>query len=125
ISHRELEHLSGMIERVLQLDMDEVNGIRLDKADFDLVALTQECIEAATLHSQKTIAINFESNSPVMLYFGDAAHIKNVLGNLLDNAIKYSDQDVRIKVKLSENKEGLKLQVTDQGQGIAPKYIND
>lgn len=125
ISHRELEHLSGMIERVLQLDMDEVSGIVLDKVDFDLAELLRECIETAELHSHETISIDFRSSAPTVRYFGDIAHIKNVLNNLLDNAIKYSDRDVRIIVTLTEDNGILKIQVTDHGQGIEPKYIND
>ena len=125
ISHRELEHLSGMIERVLQLDMDEVSGMVLDKSDFDLAQLIRECIETAKLHSQKAISVVFQTRAPAVMYFGDAAHIKNVLSNLLDNAIKYSDEDVQIAVELTEDDDNLKIQVTDQGQGIPSNYMND
>lgn len=125
ISHRELEHLSDMIERVLQLDMDEVNGIRLDRDNFDLVQLILECMETAKLHSNKNVSITFRNTAPAIGYYGDKAHFKNVLNNLMDNAIKYSDQHVEIVIDLSEDKDQLTLQVADRGQGIPPRYIND
>ncbi|HMR19842.1 MAG TPA: HAMP domain-containing sensor histidine kinase, partial [Sphingobacterium sp.] len=105
--------------------MDEVSGMVLDKSDFDLAQLIRECIETAKLHSQKAISVVFQTRAPAVMYFGDAAHIKNVLSNLLDNAIKYSDEDVQIAVELTEDDDNLKIQVTDQGQGIPSNYMND
>jgi signal transduction histidine kinase len=125
ISHRELAHLSDMIERVLQLDMDEVSGIRLNRANFDLVELSQDCIETAKLHSKKPVHIDFQNNTPAIRYCGDASHIKNVLSNLLDNAIKYSGQEAYITIAINEYDKALKIQVIDQGQGIAPQYTSD
>jgi signal transduction histidine kinase len=47
------------------------------------------------------------------------------LSNLLDNAIKYSGQEAYITIAINEYDKALKIQVIDQGQGIAPQYTSD
>jgi len=125
ISHRELEHLSKLIERVLQLDMDGVSGLVLDKVDFDLNELLQECIETAKLSCQKPIEIDFSTNEASINYMGDRSHIKNVFTNLLDNAIKYSNEKAHILVRTDISEKDINITIQDHGQGIDEKYLND
>ena len=125
ISHREMEHLSQLIERVLQLDMDGVSGLVLDKVRFDLIQLLSECMEMAKLGCQKPIEIDFSANKDSIFFVGDIAHIKNVLNNLLDNAIKYSHEEVRMVVKAEEYSDAIHIVVQDYGHGIAEKYVKD
>ncbi len=125
ISHRELEHLSTLIERVLQLDMDEVNGLVLDKVSFDLNVLMEQCIDAAKLSCPKSISVDLIVENPSVFYFGDPSHIKNVFSNLLDNAIKYSDEKVHIVIRMEEYEDTVHIRIKDHGQGIAEQYLND
>ncbi len=125
ISHRELEHLSRLIERVLQLNMDGVSGLTLDKVDFDLNQLLQECIETVRLGCQKSVTIDFVSGETPVCYTGDRSHIKNVFTNLMDNAIKYSNDKVYIRVRIDESEKYLSIAIQDHGQGINEKYQND
>lgn len=122
ISRQELEHLSDMIERVLQVDVAETNGVQLDKSWFDLNSLTEECIENAKIFAKKEVEIQKNISGKSFNLFADQAHIKNVISNLLDNAIKYADGPVKISINLKENQNNLVLSITDNGIGIPKAY---
>ncbi|MVZ61788.1 sensor histidine kinase [Sphingobacterium humi] len=125
ISKHELEHLSNMIERVLQVDIAETNGIKLNKTNFNLVMLIEECMENARLFSKKPVDFHLQLQTKETQLFADQAHLKNVLSNLFDNAVKYAGETVKIDVILSEEAGNYKLQIRDNGQGIPKAYVKD
>lgn len=122
VSKHELEHLHHMIETVLQLNVDEGKGVVLHKGTFDFVALLDANIEAAQLSSKKEVQITKAFNQSEVWIYADEAHIRNVVTNLLDNAIKYSEEPVRIHVELQENDEAVTLEIEDKGMGIHPSH---
>ncbi len=122
ISRQELEHLSNMIERVLQVDVAETNGVLLEKAWFDLNLLVDECTENAKLFAKKSVEIQKTTSGNSFQILADQAHIKNVISNLLDNAIKYAGEEVKIQINLSELGNSYKLSVQDNGIGIPKTY---
>lgn len=122
ISRQELEHLSDMIERVLQVDVAETNGVLLEKTWFDLENLIDESMENAKLFAKKEVDIQKTITGDSFQIFADQAHIKNVINNLLDNAIKYAGDQVKINIALSENGDRYTLSVQDNGIGIPKAY---
>lgn len=122
ISRQELEHLSDMIERVLQVDVAETNGVLLEKSWFDLESLIDESMENAKLFAKKEVDIQKTTSGNSFQIFADQAHIKNVISNLLDNAIKYAGDQVKINIELSENGDRYKLSIQDNGIGIPKAY---
>ncbi|MVZ66315.1 sensor histidine kinase [Sphingobacterium sp. DK4209] len=122
ISKHELEHLSDMIERVLQVDIAETNGVTLNKTSFNLAVLIDECVENTRLFAKKVIRINFQNSTQSSIIQADHAHIKNVLTNLFDNAVKYSSEEVEIDVHLEEINNQFLLQIRDNGHGIPKAY---
>ncbi len=50
----------------------------------------------------------------------DPVHVANVLSNLIENAIKYSGEEVNIDIVVLWNQQGVGLTVSDNGFGIAP-----
>ncbi len=122
ISRQELEHLSDMIERVLQVDVAETNGVLLEKTWFDLESLIDESMENAKLFAKKEVDIQKTISGNSFQIFADQAHIKNVISNLLDNAIKYAGDQVKINIELSENGDRYKLSIQDNGIGIPKAY---
>src|SRR5690606_16421606 len=119
LSKGELEHLDNMIERVLQLDADENKGIHLLRESFDLVLLVRNCIDTAKVSTKKLVEVHFEHEVNTMLMFADKGHMKNVVSNLLDNALKYSADPVKIIVTLMDRGESIEIKIQDYGKGIA------
>lgn len=125
ISQRELSHLSNMIEKVLQLDIDEVRGIAMTKTKIDLIQLIKDEIELARLGANKPTEVSFNFDLDKGYVVADAAHLKNVISNILDNAIKYSGDSVKIQINLTENNGQSVLSISDNGFGIDAGYFRD
>ncbi len=124
ISKKELEHLSNMIEKVLQMDIDATRGIVLQRSDFDMVAMVKSAIEVAQLNNTKKVEFRLIVEQDKIMVNGDEAHLKNVINNLLENAVKYAGHIVHIEVEVKTTKENVHIRITDNGKGIAAEYHN-
>ncbi len=124
LSKSELEHLHNMIERVLELDVEENKGMHLLQTSFDLVPLVRNCLDTVKMSTNKTIRANFEHEMDMLIVQADQGHLKNVVSNLLDNAIKYSADPVEIKVGLYDKGDEVEIRVQDFGKGIAKAHLS-
>src|SRR5690606_11796287 len=122
ISRRELEHLSDMIERVLQVDLAGTKGVLLNKSWFDLYQIVHDCVNNTQVFSNKKAIINFHHEQMQGMIFADQSHIKNVISNLLDNALKYSNENVQIDVSIKMLANGYQIAIKDNGHGIEEAY---
>lgn len=66
------------------------------------------------------IVISDETQGEGMAY-ADELYIRNVMRNLVENALKYSDDGVNVQVLIRNIDEGIEVSVTDDGWGIAPQ----
>ncbi len=123
ISQNELAHLTSLIEKVLQLNVDEVNGIVLDRSRVDLVPLIHDLIELTKLGAKKEVSFTFNYNQDEPFFIeADPSHLRNVFSNLFDNAIKYSIDSVVVDVRLYRKDNFLFIEIQDQGIGISSSY---
>lgn len=114
-------HLSTMIDNLLTLAYAEageltlnVEPTRIDTLVADAVALVRPKADSKGVHLHVT-----ELGDAVPTLALDAGRLRQVLVNLLDNAIKFSDQG-RVWLDIEISAAALELRVTDSGRGIAP-----
>jgi len=130
ISSNELQRLSLLVDKVLKLSMFEKKEIELNKEPFDLKELVQEVLDTMRLQFEKNNAVvNFNSVGDNFIINADKLHITSVIYNLLDNALKYSHENLIINVELSQQRNNhsqniFTLKVNDNGIGIATEYRN-
>jgi PAS domain S-box-containing protein len=118
------DHLLGVINDVLDFSKLEAGKVTLEKIDFDISNLVNECVRAIEFKAkEKNIEINIESESsipPVLI--GDPSRLRQILLNLLSNAVKFTDEghiDVKIMLlDLNTDTVELKFSVSDTGRGI-------
>lgn len=123
LSKTELEHLNNMIERVLQLDVDETHRVRIFKQQVDIIPLINNCLELATISASKRITTKFDHDGEKLFIMADEAHLKNVVSNLFDNAIKYSADAVSIHIVCKMHKDKMLLSISDTGKGINHEHL--
>ena len=95
-------------------------------APVDIAGTARECIRLALVrHHLKPDAITLEAHDEGPLTVnGDAEELSSVLRNLLDNAVKYSGDDVRVTVSLAApTPETIWVRVQDHGAGIPRKQL--
>ncbi len=123
ISQKELSHLTGLIERVLQLNVDEVNGIVLDRSKVNMILLLTDLIELTQLGAVKEVNFDLQYEEKDSYFIdADLSLLRNVFSNLFDNAIKYSEGKVKVEVRLFKKDNFLFVQVRDFGIGISSNY---
>ncbi len=123
ISALELQRLSMLVDKVLKLSMFENQEIALQKESFDIHLLVIEVMASMKLQfdmQHATTALELSGNN--FIVEADRLHITSVIYNLLDNALKYSEENAHITVHILDQSNYLELRVSDNGIGIAPEY---
>ncbi len=111
--------LTGQVDRVLQMSKAEREGINLQKTDFVVQELLrQEFASWAKIAASKGGAISMKLPDTPIHFSGDVAHLKNVLSNLVDNAVKYCTDVPQIQVAVQQYARSLHISVRDNGVGI-------
>ena len=62
------------------------------------------------------------NESPNIECLADQLYIENAIKNLIENALKYSNDGVKIQIKIVEISQGIQIEVKDNGWGIAPQH---
>ena len=122
ISANELSRLSLLVDKVLKLSMFEKKEIELRYEVLDVQQMVEEVTASMRLQFEKRKAeVTVEAEGDTTLE-GDRLHLVSVLFNLLDNALKYSQEKPQIKIRMKGSAQQVQLVVTDNGIGIAPEY---
>ncbi|MDP3313255.1 PAS domain-containing sensor histidine kinase [Lutibacter sp.] len=108
--------LNTILDDLLTLENIESGNINTTYSQFNLTDLCYECIENLTPLLKKNQVIRI--NSDVTILFHDAKILTIIITNLLYNAIKYSNENRLIKLKIRELKKSIIFYVIDQGIGI-------
>lgn len=113
----EIDRLSAMIKDLRLLALANAGHLLDDRGDVDLAAVTIECSEIArAIGDEKSIQV-LTAVDPVFVW-GSALHLRRVILNLTQNAIRYSPSTSNIHVRLQRANEHAVLSVTDHGCGI-------
>lgn len=129
IINRSGEHLLNLINDVLDMSKIESGRIVLDIADFDLGQLMLDITDMMRVRArEKGISLVLDQSSRFPRFVrGDAAKLRQILINLLGNAVKFTEEGgVTLRLDAEENqKDGLTLhvEVEDSGPGIAQADI--
>jgi signal transduction histidine kinase len=91
--------------------------LALDRRSMDLVALARRCVSE---HLPAGRVVRLDSRSEMVFGLWDEMRLSRVVGNLLDNALKYSERDQSVVVTVYEDDNWAVLAVRDEGVGIAP-----
>lgn len=122
IARKELEHLAYMVERVLEIDVDENQKLKLIRSEVDLVSLARECIDTMLISVDREVDIQLLADKDEVVIIGDQAHLRNVFNNLIDNAIKYSDEPIKVEINIIQSAGETIFSVRDFGKGIALEH---
>ena len=118
IAMKQLKRLGELVEEILAMSMERRKTMTLKSEKIDLHALADEIAVAQRMRGDKNIAIEVHSDGDPSAT-ADKSHLSNVLNNLIDNAIKYSDKSVAISIKIDTDG----IEVADNGIGIPAKSL--
>jgi signal transduction histidine kinase len=115
----ELRRIRGMVEELLTLAQLDSWQYQLEVGPTDMSRIVQTAIESVEAKAERFgIQVNFEGSAEEHRCVCDAQKLYQVILNLLDNAIKYSDAGARVDVRIREDLSSLTVEVKDTGVGI-------
>ena len=120
------DRLHHTVDQVLKAGILREKPKAAARATVDVETLARECVELATRrHHLQPGAIDLRSHNGYQLIVrGDAEELRTVMANLLDNAVKYSGQLVRITVAVAApTPDTIWVRVQDSGVGIPKKQL--
>lgn len=119
----EVDRLAEIVEGLLALSRLDSGEAQAEWVRFDLAALVATTADQMSLLAEdKHITVSCNSSERVMIE-GDQARLKQVVVNLLDNAIKYTPNGGRIKLEITQEEGNAVLDVADDGIGIPPEAL--
>lgn len=119
----EVARMSKLLKDLQQLSLADAGKLVLDRQWFVARDLALEVIDILSLEAEdKGIHMEFEGSSEGECY-ADRARLKQVLINLIGNAIRYTPQGSHIRVTLMEYEHEMHFSVIDNGPGIPPESL--
>ena len=127
-SYNELDNLSSYFSKLRDLTFNDIEEIPLNVSSFNLNDLLGRCIDNIANHHNKELSINIDGDKDAIIT-ADKMHITNIIQNLLENALKYSKDNVTVEIRHFENQDNsVTISVKDNGFGIPKselKYVFD
>jgi signal transduction histidine kinase len=117
----ESERLTRIASDILLANNIDSGRLRLDRQHLDVSELAGEVVEQMqdVFAAREDVVIELEACDEAAFVACDADKLRQVLINLVDNAVKYSPEGGRVEVRIQPNDHRLKLLVRDEGLGIA------
>ena len=116
--------LNQHIEKILHIAKSDTNSMALEKSNFDLLETISNAKETILLKYSKEIKIDIIADKASYFILADEFHFSNIIYNILDNAVKYNDNEPKIKIKIVEDDKLINLEFIDNGIGIEPSELN-
>jgi two-component system phosphate regulon sensor histidine kinase PhoR len=116
----ENSRLESQVERVLQLAKLENGKITLKEELFDIHELIKKSAITFKLSiEQLNGELTFDLRANAVKIYADKVHVTNILYNLLDNAVKYSNDEPKIKIETENFNHGIAIYIHDNGKGMS------
>ncbi len=113
-----------LIEDLLDVSRIASGKLELDVDVLDVATLLASAIDSSTLAFEaKRLEIERDFQGEVNMVRGDANRLRQVIGNLLTNAVKFTKTGGRIRVSLKQVQSSVEIAISDDGQGIEPQFL--
>ncbi|MEM9673945.1 MAG: sensor histidine kinase [Cyclobacteriaceae bacterium] len=115
--------LNGQVEKVLQVAKLEQRALCLHTEMVNLSHELQIILEEFQTRYPQEASIDLEVEEGILIV-ADPMHFRNVVQNLLDNAVKYSDVTAQIRLGTRTHKKTVEVVIEDRGRGIPSEFVN-
>ncbi len=123
IVQSQTEHLERLVNDLLDLSRVQWGELHLQYSSFYLADVLAESVRQAQISADEhTIFLDIEAQNSKLV--ADKSRIGQVVGNILDNAIKFSPQGKQVTVMLKEQGNEYLVSISDRGIGVSPDFFD-
>ena len=112
----EAEHLLALVNKLLTISKLENKKLILNKHETDLQPIIDDLVEKAKAKATKPIEVT--THLEVKNVLADEQYLTEAIANLIDNAVKYSKDEIKIEIKSWDTDKHVLLKVRDNGIGM-------
>ena len=120
--HEEILRLARLVADMERLSRLESESIQLNLSVFDIGELAEKAAQSFALQCREQGVSIAVTGGPVQLC-ADADKLRQVLVNLFSNSLRYMPDGGQIAVRLTQEKEFVRIEVEDSGRGIAQEHL--
>jgi len=122
IVKEQLTHLTGLVEQILTLSVENRSSFRLRLEPILLSGFINQMIEQYKVKTRQNTLFTVDIPEDITVT-ADKTHLYNIFSNLIDNAIKYADKEIsEISLKAEKTENSIHINITDNGPGISPAH---
>ena len=123
ISRSEIKRLGMLIDKTLNINLFEQGRFKYEMQDMHMDQEVENILQTLKVQlDQQKVKIDFKKSGNNFLVKIDKTHMTNVIHNLIENAIKYSQAPRKIEIHLNESSTEIEIRIKDNGIGIPDKY---
>jgi PAS domain S-box-containing protein len=117
---QESERLTRIVSDILLANQLDAGRLRLEQQEIDLAQLIGELVDEmrASVAGREDISFGIDAPQSIAPVVGDEDKLRQILINLLDNAVKYSPEGGKVGIAVEARANGIRFAITDQGLGI-------
>jgi PAS domain S-box-containing protein len=124
VVQRNAQRLGALVTDLLHVAQAGEAGLQLHRTEVDLVELVREAVEAARPDAERS-GVRLGAVVPDRLVgLVDAQRLRQVVDNLVSNAVKYSEAGGTATVRLRREPDAIELEIADTGIGIPPDELD-
>ena len=117
----ESERLGRIVNEILLANQLDSGRVDMEFEPFDPADLVERVVEATRTHTPPTVTVSHTAAEGLPPISADSDKVRQVLVNLIENAIKYSPEGGHVEVEVAEHDGAVRFGVRDEGLGIAPE----
>lgn len=122
---KNLKRLDNLLKDLIEISNIETGELPMSFRYFEISNLLDSVVnEFLPIASKKNIKIEIICESQNLKVYGDKEKLFQVLSNLIDNAINYSDKNKKIILEVIDNQNNVTIKVIDEGFGIGEEHLN-
>ena len=116
----ESERLGRIVNEILLANQLDAGRLDLEDEPFDGRDLVERVVDATRMHAPPSVTLTIDTNGELPHVAADLDKVRQVLVNLVENAIKYSPDGGKVEVGADTHDEFVRFHVRDEGLGVAP-----
>jgi two-component system, OmpR family, phosphate regulon sensor histidine kinase PhoR len=125
IIFNENQRMRKLVDKVLHVAAIDRELLSIDKEEINITKTIYQVVEGFCFEAcPGDIKVSYKFNATDKTVFADKLHLRNILNNLVDNAVKYSGKNSEIIIKTETVESYLKISVSDKGKGIPKESLN-
>ena len=123
-------HLQRLVNDLIDLTKLQNTDFSIDKSTINLFEIINDAVRSMKqISTKKGVKINFSAENAIeedrYLFVGDYQRIRQMIIIVLDNAIKFSNENQKVDILLKKENKKYELKICDSGRGINPENIGE